>query len=167
MVVKPRLRGRAHLVRFADDGVLVFAQEDDARRVGDVRPKRFRKYGLQLHPEKTRLFEFRPSQRRPQKDSGSSTRPSFDFLGFTHFWATSRKGNRVLRRKTAKSRVSRTFHGNRLGRRIRSVTSSGESRTGRHQPGTVVRGVRTPRGVTGLPDSSSPENAAPTASPMD
>lgn len=111
-VVKPRLKGRAHLVRFADDGVLVFAREDDARRVFDVLPKRFGKYGLQLHPKKTRLFEFRrPARRLPEKGRGRCSHQTFDFLGFTHFWALSLKGNWVLRRKTAKSRVSRTLHG--------------------------------------------------------
>ena len=56
--VKPRLQGRASLIRYADDAVLVFEREDDARRVLDVLPKRFGKYGLTLHPEKTRLVPF-------------------------------------------------------------------------------------------------------------
>jgi RNA-directed DNA polymerase len=109
-VVKPRLKGRAHLVRFADDGVLVFAREDDARRVFDVLPKRFGKYGLRLHPEKTRLFEFRPPRRPSARGGDRGRRESFDFLGFTHFWSLSLKGNWVLKQKTAKSRVSRTLH---------------------------------------------------------
>ena len=64
-VVKPRLRGRAFLVRYADDFVIVFAREEDARRVHEVLPKRFEKYGLTIHPEKTRLVRFR----RPRHDS--------------------------------------------------------------------------------------------------
>src|SRR5215468_9243455 len=56
--VKPRLKGRAYLIRYADDAVLVFEQEGDARRVQEVLPKRFGKYGLALHPEKTRLVRF-------------------------------------------------------------------------------------------------------------
>jgi hypothetical protein len=58
--VKPRLRGRAVLVRFADDALLAFAREDDARRVLEVLPKRF---GLTLHPETTRLVDFRSPAR--------------------------------------------------------------------------------------------------------
>jgi len=56
--VKTRLRGRAFEVRFADDAALVFEREEDARRVLAVLSKRFAKYGLRLHPEKTRLVDF-------------------------------------------------------------------------------------------------------------
>ena len=64
--VKPRLRGRAFAVRFADDAVLAFEREEDARRMLAVLGKRFGKYGLRLHPEKTRLVDFRsPSRRMP------------------------------------------------------------------------------------------------------
>jgi group II intron reverse transcriptase/maturase len=56
--VKPRLRGQAHEIRFADDAVLCFQYKEDADRVMEVLPKRFAKYGLTLHPEKTRLVEF-------------------------------------------------------------------------------------------------------------
>jgi retron-type reverse transcriptase len=62
--VKPRLRGQAFLIRYADDFVMAFANEEDARRVLEVLPKRFAKYGLTLHPDKTRLVPFvRPSAR--------------------------------------------------------------------------------------------------------
>ena len=54
--VKPRLKGEAFLIRFADDEVLVFARKEDAERVMEVLPKRFGKYGLTVHPEKTRLI---------------------------------------------------------------------------------------------------------------
>ncbi len=57
--VKPVLRGRAELVRFADDFVMAFEREDDARRVHEVLPKRFAKYGLELHPDKTHLLPFK------------------------------------------------------------------------------------------------------------
>lgn len=104
--VKPVLRGRAHLVRFADDAVLVFESEWDARRVLEVLPKRFAPYGLTLHPDKTRLIRFSPPRgsRRAEEGDGPG---SFDFLGFTHFWAKSQKGNWVVKRKTAKSRFTR------------------------------------------------------------
>jgi group II intron reverse transcriptase/maturase len=105
--VRPRLHGRAYLVRFADDFVMLFEREDDARRVLDVLPKRFGKYGLRLHPEKTRLVEFRPPPDDPTGSAGTSG--SFDLLGFTHFWSRSRKGSWVVKRKTAQSRFSRAL----------------------------------------------------------
>jgi len=101
--VKPRLKGRAFLVRYADDAVLGFANEEDARRVLEVLPKRFGKYGLRLHPEKTRLIDYR----RPPRGKARSEVGSFDLLGFTHYWARSRKGNWVIKQKTAKDRFSR------------------------------------------------------------
>lgn len=108
--VKPRLRGRAFLVRYADDAVMVFSREDDARRVMDVLPKRFGKYGLTLHPEKTRLVEFRRPDRRSPQDGDSTGRPgTFDLLGFTHFWGLSRKGKWVVKRRTARDRFTRAL----------------------------------------------------------
>lgn len=103
--VLPRLRGRAELVRYADDMVFVFEREDDARRVLGVLGKRFEKYGLSLHPEKTRLVEFR----RPPRDGSGGGWSSFDFLGFTHYWALSQKGAWVVKRRTAKDRLRRTL----------------------------------------------------------
>ncbi len=103
--VKPRLDGEAHLVRFADDAVLLFQDETDARRVLSALPKRFGKYGLRLHPEKTRLVPFdRPPKgmKKPRRKPGT-----FDLLGFTHYWARSRRGNWVVKRKIAKDRMSR------------------------------------------------------------
>lgn len=109
--VKPRLSGKAHLIRYADDAVFLFANEQDARRVMAVLPKRFEKYGLTLHPEKTRLIEFRrPDRRPPSLESGSAGRPgTFDFLGFTHFWGESRAGKWIVKRKTAKDRFRRAL----------------------------------------------------------
>jgi len=103
--VKPRMRGKSSMVRFADDFVFDFEFEDDARRVFEVLPKRFAKYGLTLHPEKTRLLRFEP----PKGDSGSNDGDSFDFLGFTHHWGKSRKGKWVIRQKTAKDRLRRVL----------------------------------------------------------
>ena len=77
--VKPRLRGQAFLVRYADDAVIACEEEDDARRVMEVLPKRFEKYGLTLHPTKSRLVPFR----RPPRD-GNGDWKAFDFLGFRH-----------------------------------------------------------------------------------
>ena len=89
------------MVRFADDALLAFAREDDARRVLDVLPKRFERFGLTLHPEKTRLVDFR-SPARTGGTSGSQRERRFDLLGFTHYWGRSRKGRWVVQRKTAK-----------------------------------------------------------------
>jgi group II intron reverse transcriptase/maturase len=101
--VKPRLKGRAELVRYADDFVICFTSQEDARRVMEVLPKRMGKYGLTLHPEKTRLVELRPP--RPG-DKGQGPR-SFDLLGFTLYWGKSRKGKPVVKRQTATSRLRR------------------------------------------------------------
>lgn len=102
--VKPRLNGRALLVRYADDAVIAFSSERDARRVYEVIGKRFAKYGLVLHPEKTKLIEFRTPT--PQTNGGS--RPgTFDLLGFTHHWGRSRKGGHVVRRRTMRRRFAR------------------------------------------------------------
>jgi RNA-directed DNA polymerase len=114
--VKPRLRGRVVLVRYADDFVLLFEQEGDARKVQDVLPKRFGKYGLQLHPQKTRLVRFtRPSARSKGDDDDGPG--SFDLLGFTHYWARSRNGHWVVMLKTAKGRFSRAVKRIKVWRR--------------------------------------------------
>ena len=109
--VKPRLRGRAYLIRYADDFVIGFTREDDARRVMDVLPKRFGKYGLALHPDKTRLVRFqRPSRvTAGREDDGPPGPETFQLLGFTHYWARSRKGHWVVKRKTASKRLSRAI----------------------------------------------------------
>jgi RNA-directed DNA polymerase len=120
--VQPRLRGRARMVRFADDLVMVFTNETDARRVLDVLPKRLGKYGLTLHPTKTRLLHFRPpsGEGRQGRDAGKR---SFDFLGFTHHWTRSRRGSWVVKQKTAGSRFGRALK--RMSQWFRAV---------RHQP---------------------------------
>jgi RNA-directed DNA polymerase len=112
--VVPRLAGRAILVRYADDVVIIFEHERDARRVLDVLPKRLAKYGLTLHPEKTRLIDFRRPDRRamasPDNHGDARIRPdTFDLLGFTHYWAMSRKGLWVVKQKTAADRFRRAL----------------------------------------------------------
>jgi group II intron reverse transcriptase/maturase len=105
--VKPRLSGRAQLIRYADDFVIIFEREADARRVMDVLPKRFGKYGLALHPDKTRLVKFT----RPRRGgSGGGDGPeSFELLGFNHHWGLSRKGNWVVQRTTMRARFTRAI----------------------------------------------------------
>jgi RNA-directed DNA polymerase len=108
--VQPRLKGRAFLIRYADDFVLGFTDETDARRVLDVLPKRFGKYGLAIHPDKTRLVPFRSPARSDSGSSGKCTSAgTFDLLGFTHFWARSRQGNWVVKRRTATDRLQRAI----------------------------------------------------------
>jgi RNA-directed DNA polymerase len=105
--IKPRLRGRAFMVRYADDIAMGFEHEDDARRVMQVLPKRFEKFGLTLHPTKTRLIDFRSPRRRPPSDDDQGP-GTFDMLGFTHYWGKSRHGNYpVVKRRTAKDRINR------------------------------------------------------------
>jgi RNA-directed DNA polymerase len=116
--VVPRLKGRARLVRYADDLVLTFSSEADALRVLKVLPERFGKYGLELHPDKTRLLDFR------RRDRGNPTKPgTFDFLGFTHYWSHSRSGKWIVKQRTAKDRFSRAL------RRVRRWC-----RYNRHEP---------------------------------
>ena len=107
--VRPRMRGRSFLVRYADDFVVGFAHEDDARRFLAVLAKRFAKYGLTIHPEKTRLVDFRRPDKRPSSAGRGLSERSFDFLGFTHHWDRSRRGNWVVRKKTAATRFRRTM----------------------------------------------------------
>lgn len=102
--VRPRLRGRCALIRYADDAVMTFSDETDARKVLEVLPKRFARYGLRLHPGKTRLVHF-----VPQPWCGESQNHSFDLLGFTHYWGKSQKGRWVIKRKTAKDRLQRAL----------------------------------------------------------
>jgi group II intron reverse transcriptase/maturase len=105
--VKPRLAGKAALFRYADDAVFLFANETDARRVMAVLPKRLGKYGLELHPDKTRLVNFRrPDRFVPGTGAGPGT---FDLLGFTHYWGKARSGKWVVKRKTAKDRFRRAL----------------------------------------------------------
>lgn len=109
--VRPRMQGEAFLIRFADDAVMGFSSEQDARRVLEVLPKRFSRYGLKLHPTKTRLVPFeRPARKDPARGPGRRQRPeTFELLGFTHYWGRSRRGYRVIHRKTASPRMSRAM----------------------------------------------------------
>lgn len=97
--VRPRLRGRAELIRFADDFVIVFSNEGDAQRVREVLTKRFERFGLTIHDTKTRLVDFLHPGRRDKKPE------VFNFLGFTHYWGKSRKKKWVVKRKTAKKKL--------------------------------------------------------------
>lgn len=109
-VVKPRLRGKAFLIRYADDFIMAFACESDARRVLEVLPKRFSKFGLTIHPEKTRLVRFVRPPWWAKTNGPSKFQPgTFDFLGFTHYWGFSREACRIIQRQTAASRARRAI----------------------------------------------------------
>ena len=103
--VKPRMKGRVFLIRFADDAVIGCELEEDARRIMEVLPKRFARYGLTIHPQKTKLVRFR----KPRREEIGKENGAFDFLGFTHYWAKSRRGYWVIKRKTASKRVRRAI----------------------------------------------------------
>jgi RNA-directed DNA polymerase len=104
--VRPRLQGRMILVRYADDFVIGFERKDDAERVWEVLPKRMQRFNLQLHPEKTRLLDFR----RPSSESGGKGPSTFDFLGFTVFWKRGRSGKWGFVLKTRRARLSRAIN---------------------------------------------------------
>jgi group II intron reverse transcriptase/maturase len=105
--VRPRLAGNCTLVRFADDAVMAFENLVDAQRVLAVLGKRLARFGLTLHPDKTRLIDFRPvrAERTRHPETGGT---SFDFLGFTHVWGRSRRGKSMVRQVTAKGRFARS-----------------------------------------------------------
>lgn len=104
--IQPALEGKAEMVRYADDLVVLFESKWDAERFLAVLPKRFGKYGLTLHPDKTRMVSFQ----RPDHVVNDEDRPgTFDFLGFTHHWAVSRKGNWIVKQRTAKDRFRRAL----------------------------------------------------------
>jgi RNA-directed DNA polymerase len=109
--VRPCLQGQAFLIRYAHDFVIGVAREDDARWIMEVLPERMSKYGLTVHPEKTRLVRFTP----PDDDDSTPTARkvseprTFDFLGFTHYWARTQQGGWVIKRKTATSRFRRAL----------------------------------------------------------
>lgn len=102
----PAMRGPVFMVRYADDFIILCREEHDARRLERVIPKRFEKFGLRVNVEKSRLVDFR----RPPKSGTDAGKPAtFDLLGFTHHWGRSRKGNWVIRQRTASSRLRRSL----------------------------------------------------------
>jgi RNA-directed DNA polymerase len=106
--VKPRLKGKSTLVRFADDAVMAFADLQDAKRVLDVLGKRLARYELTLHPDKTRFVDFR-FPRSDGKAHPATDGTTFTFLGFCHVWGKSRRGKNVVRQLTAKNRYARAL----------------------------------------------------------
>ena len=105
--IQPHLKGKSFMVRFADDFVMGFANKSDAESLLEALKARFAAYGLQVHPQKTQLVQFKRPQRDPN-DNGPKP-GTFDFLGFTHYWGKSQQGNRVFKSKTSRKRVRRTL----------------------------------------------------------
>ena len=103
--VQPRLKGRSFLTRFADDFVIGCELEADAQKIMGVLPKRFARFGLRMHPTKTTLVVFRKPKASQAWAHGNGT---FEFLGFTHYWARTRRGFWVIKRRTARKRLRRT-----------------------------------------------------------
>jgi RNA-directed DNA polymerase len=152
--VTPRLRERAFLVRYADDFVMGFRDQRDAQRVLDVLPKRFGKYGLTVHPTKTKLVPSCPPPSRAKEQSGpGAPRPgTFDLLGFTHYWGRSLRGYWVIKQKTAASRFSRAVRSIDQWCRDNRPISIGEQQQKLNQK---LRGHYAYHGVTGNSGSLS------------
>jgi RNA-directed DNA polymerase len=108
-VVKPRLKGEAYEIRYADDFILCFQYREDAEKVLDVLAKRFAKYGLTLHPEKTRLIEFGRQALTKSEKTGGPKPATFDFLGFTHICKRSRRGKFTIHVRTMRKRLKRSL----------------------------------------------------------
>jgi len=102
--IQPLLRGGSFIIRFADDFLLGFSNREDALRVMEVLPKRLGKFGLTLHPEKTRLIDL-----EEEKKGGDHPIKTFDFLGFTHYMSKSRKGKTILKRKTSSKKLNQAL----------------------------------------------------------
>ncbi len=99
--VRPLLKGEIFIIRYADDFIIGFEKEEDAIRVNRTLPKRMQKYGLTIHPEKSQLISFVPERNKKI--------PTFDFLGFTHYWARSQKGYQVVKRRTSKKKMQKAI----------------------------------------------------------
>jgi group II intron reverse transcriptase/maturase len=105
-VVKPRLKGRSFLIRFADDFIIGCEMEEDAQRVMAALPERFSRFKLKIHPEKTKMVRFKKPSSQDKTDKSNGT---FDFLGFTHYWGKSLRGYWIVKRKTAGKRLRRSM----------------------------------------------------------
>jgi RNA-directed DNA polymerase len=109
MVVRPRLKGEAYEIRYCDDFILCFQCREDAEKILDVLTKRFGKYGLTLHPEKTRLIEFGRYALTKSEKPGGQKPETFDFLGFTHICKRSRGGKFTVHVRTMRKRLKRSL----------------------------------------------------------
>ncbi|MCP4349262.1 MAG: group II intron reverse transcriptase/maturase, partial [Desulfobacterales bacterium] len=99
------MKGKCFVIRYADDFILGFESREDALKVMEVLPKRFEKFGLELHPEKTQMIPFG----KPVRDHSGKGLKTFDFLGFTFYWSKSLNGNWTIKKKTIGKRLRRTL----------------------------------------------------------
>jgi RNA-directed DNA polymerase len=120
---RTQAHGQVVTVRFADDFIVGFEYEEDARRFLDELRQRLAKFGLELHPDKTRLIEFGRHAARRRAARGAGKPETFDFLGFTHICAKSRSGRFWLKRITIAKRMRA---------KLREVNDQLKQR--RHQP---------------------------------
>lgn len=97
-------RGEVMIVRYADDFVIGFREESDARRCLAELRERFAKFGLELHPDKTRLIEFGRYAEERRAKRGDGPPETFDFLGFTHISGKTRRGDFTIHRKTSRKK---------------------------------------------------------------
>ena len=102
-------KGDTIIVRYADDFVAGFQHKRDAERFLDAVKDRFGRFGLDLHPDKTRLIEFGRYARKDRQERGRGRPETFDFLGLTHYCAEDRGGRFQLGRKPIAKRMSRTL----------------------------------------------------------
>ena len=101
--IRPQLRGAVQLVRYADDFICMVQYADDAQRIERALRERFAKFDLELHPEKTRTISFGRYERENAKRQNRKPN-TFDFLGFTHYCDTTRKGKFMVNRKTSRKK---------------------------------------------------------------
>ena len=102
---RTQAHGDVIVVRYADDFIVGFEHREDAERFWVDLRERFAKFGLELHPEKTRLLEFGPSAAESRQRVGLGKPETFNFLGFTHICARTRKGRFTVLRQTERKRL--------------------------------------------------------------
>src|SRR5256714_3463008 len=128
-------KGKVMAIRYADDLVVGFERRDEAERFLQEFGERLAKFGLELHPEKTRLIEFGPNAARERGARGEGKPESFTFLGFAHSCGTTRQGRFKIRRQTARKR---------LEAKLQQIKQTLRSRM--HKPGPKV-GAGRKRGI--------------------
>src|SRR6266446_1994097 len=149
-VVKPRLRGEAHMIRYIDDFVMCFQYREDALRVQDALCKRLGKFGLTLEPSKTKLVEFGRFAQRHAAKHGRKRPETIYFLGFTLYCTRNLKGNFRIGMRTEKSRLRRSLMSLQdLLRRIRHLSV-------REQVNTLNAALRGHTPTTALPETFVP-----------
>ena len=102
--VKPKLRGEAHIVRYADDFICCFQYENEARSFYRQLQARLAKFNLEISAEKSKIIEFGRFAWDNRKRKGLGKPETFDFLGLTHYCSTSRNGRFRVKRKTSKKK---------------------------------------------------------------